>query len=163
MSLNIAGVVVDANFDKNIDKIQALLGYRLTFDCESDFEDATDGWVQDGTCFVYAHGDKTLILLPMDDCSDGFEHPDLTVLTFALSETSMAFNLSYSEGTAVVRSIMSVNGTFLVNEGTPSAIEQNITDVDEIIMAYIKNTLGIGFYDIDEEQEMSQYTLSRLA
>lgn len=106
MGFNISGLAINKNYENEFDSLQKELGLNLKKESEIDFETASSNWKDEGICDVYFSEKGTLLFLNMDMCIDSFPLMNDNSLTFALSETSMAFSISYCENGIEKRSIM---------------------------------------------------------
>jgi hypothetical protein len=69
----------------------------------------------------------------MDMWAKSWELKNANTLTFALSETSMAFNLNYCENGVQKRSIMAVNDDRMTDEGERLQVENKSEDISDVI------------------------------
>ncbi|WFO14740.1 hypothetical protein M601_012375 [Cellulophaga baltica 4] len=97
MGFNLSGIAINKNFEADFDYLQEKLGWNLEKQSEIDFETASSNWKDEGICDVYFSEQGTLLFISMDRCTESFSIENQNVLTFALSETSMAFNIIYTE------------------------------------------------------------------
>ncbi len=158
MGFNISGIVVNKNYEGNTTELGDNLGLSLTSNSEITYEEAAKNWKEDGICDIYFHETGTLLYLSMDRCTEGYAIPGQKVLTFALSETSMAFSLNYYENDHFVREIMEFDGDRVTDEGDPLPQEATDSDVSELIFTMIGDVLGTRFWDIDFAAKAFRYT-----
>ncbi|MBY0537238.1 MAG: hypothetical protein K2P88_15410 [Chitinophagaceae bacterium] len=149
MGFNVSGIAINGNFQGREEQLWEALGFNVVFEKEIYFEEASSNWKDDVLCDVYFTERGTLIFLSMDRCIEGYSIPDQQCFTFALSETSMAFNFEYAEGSKVLRRFMEVNGEELSAEGTPLEVELNTSDSADKIWKQIEVVLGASFWSID--------------
>lgn len=157
MGFNLSGIVVNKNYENNLKSLQAEFGWNLQFIEEIDFETASSNWKDEGICDIYFSEKGTLLFVSMDLCIDSWSIKDGNTLTFALSETSMAFNLNYCEGKTLKRSFMQVNDDRMTDEGEKLAIEQTEEDVSEIIWTQLGVVLGKQFWNIEPGEKAFRY------
>ena len=109
MGFNLSGLAINTNYESEFDNLQKELGWNLEKQAEIDFETASSNWKDDGICDAYFSEKGTLLFISMDMCTESWPLKKDNSLTFALSETSMAFNINYCENGIEKRSIMEVN------------------------------------------------------
>ncbi len=157
MGFNVSGLAINKNYEKEFDQLQKELGWKLEKQTEIDFETASANWTEDEICNVYFTENGTLLFIGMDMCTDSFPLQNDSTLTFALSETSMAFNINYCENGIEKRSIMEVNDERICDEGEALEVEVNSEDTSEIIWNQIGKVIGKSFWDIEPEEKAIQY------
>ena len=157
MGYNISGIAIDKNYENDFVSLQNQLGWNLEKVTEIDFETASANWTDDKICNVYFTKTGTLIFIGMENCEQSFNLKNDHVLTFALSETSMVFNINYSEKGVEKRSIIEVNDERVEDSGEALAIEKDSEDTSEIIWNQIEVLLGKRFFDIELEEKATQY------
>lgn len=96
----------------------------------------------------------------MDMCSESIELKNDNTLTFALSETSMAFNINYCENGISKQSIMEVNDERMQDEGEELSVEEKSDDTSEIIWNQIEVVIGKRFWDIEPDEKAVRYIFS---
>lgn len=159
MGHNISGIAINKNFENNIEELSRFLGVELQLDKEIDFEDASENWKEEGYFDVYFSKNGTLVFANIDYCLEPYSNKENNILTFALSETSMTFNIGYTENGEVVRSIMKVNDEVLDEEGEPLQCEIDNEDMTEAIFDQIGEVIGIHFYEIELEEKAYRFNL----
>lgn len=149
MGFNISGIAIDASYEGKLEQLQNDLNITLEYQQDVIFEQASANWTEEGTAFVHFTPKSTLLFLNMEMCTDTYLIPDRKVLVFALSETTMAFCVAYSEGREAKRFIMEHEGRKMSQEGTPFPFEGEVGDTSEIIWRKLDDVLGIPFHSID--------------
>lgn len=157
MGYNIAGLVINKNYQQTFDELQNELGWYLRKGEEINFETASSNWKDAGICDVYFSDHGTLLFLNMDMCMDYYELENVNSLTFTLCETSMAFNLNYCENGIIKRAIMEVEEIRMIDEGEKLPVEKITNDISEIIWKKIEMVLGKNFDDIDLDEKAVRY------
>lgn len=157
MGFNISGLAINKNYENDFDSLQKKLGWNLERQSEIDFETASSNWTDDGICDVYFSEKGTLLFISMDMCAESWALNNDNILTFALSETSMAFNLNYCENGIEKRSIMEVNDEKMLDEGEKLRIEEKSEDTSEIIWNQIEVVIGKRFWDIEPDEKAIRY------
>ena len=157
MGYNISGLAINKNYENDFEKLQQDLGWNLEKDAEIDFETASENWTEEGICNVYFSEKGTLIFLNMDMCSESYPIKDANTLTFALSETVMAFNLNYCENGIEKRSIIEVDDERMQDEGEILDVEATSEDTSELIWNQIEVVLGKRFWDIELEEKATRF------
>ncbi|MDR3287522.1 MAG: hypothetical protein LBT27_08775 [Prevotellaceae bacterium] len=159
MGFNLSGIVINKNYKENIEFVEKEFDWNLEFIEEIAFEVASENWKEEGLCDIYFSEHGTMIFLNMDMCIDSWSTQNDNVLTFALSETSMAFNLEYCEKKENLRSIMEVGGKKMSEEGDKLPVEETLSDISEIIWEQIGIVLGKSFWKIAPEEKAYRYKL----
>lgn len=157
MGFNISGLAINKNYKDSFDQLQKELGWTLKKESDIDFETASSNWKEDGICDVYFSENGTLLFISIDMCTESWGLENANTLTFALSETSMAFNLSYCENGIVKRSIMQVEDNRMAEEGEKLEVENKSQDVSEIIWNQMEVVLGKSFWNIDPSEKAERY------
>jgi len=161
MGFNISGLAINKNYESNFDDLLKELGWNLEKQSEIDFETASSNWTEDGICDVYFSEKGTLLFISMDMCAESWSLKKDNTLTFALSETSMAFNINYCENGIEKRSIMEVNDDRMQDEGEKLVIEEKSEDTSEIIWNQLEVVLGKRFWDIEPDEKAVRYTFRK--
>lgn len=164
MGHNISGIAINKNFENNVEELSKLLGVELQIENEIIFEDASENWKEEGYFDVYFSKNGTLIFANIDYCLEPYSHKETNILTFALSETSMTFNIGYTENDVLVRSIMKVNDDTIDEEGEPLQCEiDNEDDMTEAIFDQIGEVIGMHFYEIELDEKAYRFALKNTA
>lgn len=156
MGLNIAGLVIDKNYENNLAELESVIGEKLVFEKEVTFEEALESWKEDTYCDVYFSKNGTLVLLSMEIGGFDFYANNQTAFSFVLSETTMMFTINYTKNDELIRSIME-SEEMNEDEGEPFEFEKNEDDKSELIYYLIEKTLGESFDDIDLEAKCFRY------
>jgi hypothetical protein len=157
MGFNISGLAINKNYEKDFDQLQKELGWNLEKESEIDFETASSNWKDDGICDAYFTEKGTLLFISMDMCTESWPLKNDNSLTFALSETSMAFNINYCENGIEKRSIMEVEDNRMQDEGEKLEVEDSSEDTSEIIWNQIEVVIGKRFWDIEPDEKAIRY------
>jgi len=161
MGFNISGLAINKNYESEFDQLQKELGWNLEKQSEIDFETASSNWTEEGIFDVYFSEKGTLIFMNMDMCTESLGLKNDNTLTFALSETSMAFNINYCENGIEKRSIMEVNEERMQDEGEKLVVEEKSEDTSEIIWNQIEVVIGKRFWDIEPNEKAIRYVFSK--
>jgi hypothetical protein len=157
MGFNLSGLAINKNYENEFGKLQKQLGWNLEKRGEIDFETASSNWKDDGICDVYFCEKGTLLFISFDRSTDPWPLKNDNTLTFALSETSMAFNINYCENGVEKRSIMEVNDKRIRNEGEKLEVEDKSEDASEIIWNQIEVLIGKKFWSIEPDEKAFRY------
>ena len=103
MGFNISGIATAINLQSNLGLIEKEIGFKLTFEKEIDFETASSNWKEEGICDIYYTENATLIFINFEYTTNAYSFQNQPTLTFALSETSMAFCFYYCENGEIIR------------------------------------------------------------
>ena len=161
MGFNISGIAIDKNYESEFKNLQKEFGWTLEKQSEINFETASSNWKDEGICDVYFSEQGTLLFISMDMCADSWSLKADKTLTFALSETSMAFNISYCENGIEKRAIMEVEGNRMSDEGDKLEVESKSVDASEIIWNQLEVIMGKRFWDIDPSEKAIRYLFSK--
>ncbi len=157
MGFNISGIAINKSYKDNFEELQKEFGWDLKKVEDIDFEDASSNWKEEDICDVYFTEEGTLLFLNMDMCTQPWEISSLNTLTFALSETSMAFNIDYCEKGVGVRSITEFDGNRVEDEGGRLKVEEKSEDTSEIIWNLVEEVIGKRFLDIEADEKAVRY------
>ena len=157
MGFNLSGIVLNKSYKENLVDLTRQFNWNLQFENEISFEIASENWKDEGICDIYFSENGTILFVNMDMCIEPWSIKDGNVLTFALSETSMAFNLNYCVGQEIIRSIMEVNGEAMNDKGQKLSIESTAGDTSEIIWGQIGEVIGKPFWDIQPNEKAFRY------
>lgn len=160
MGYNLSGIVINKNLHGHTEALSQILGVNLAFARETDTAVATTGEQTADFIDVYFSGNGTLILAHQDLCLDRhYAHPGAHILTFALSETAMAFYFEYTENQETIRSKMEVEGLLIEEQGKPLDIEDQAKDTSEVIWEQVAQVLGQKFEEIQPGARWTRYTI----
>src|SRR6478735_2023718 len=152
MGFNVSGVAINRSYQDKVEALAKELNWKLEFVEEIIFETASENWKEEGLCDIYFTENGTILFLNMDLCTESWSIDQGNVLTFAISETSMAFNLNYCEDRKSVRSVMIFNGDKMVDEGEALEVEGTTNDATEIIWGQLEKTTGKSFWSIEPDE-----------
>jgi hypothetical protein len=157
MGFNISGLAINKNYESEFNNLQKELGWNLEKQAEINFETASSNWKDDGICDAYFSEKGTLLFVSMDMCTDSWPLKNDSTLTFALSETSMAFNINYCENGIEKRSIMEVEEQRMKDTGEKLKVEEKSADTAEIIWNQMEVVIGKSFWSIDPGEKAVRY------
>jgi len=157
MGLNISGLVIDKNYEKNLTELESILGQKLDFVKEVTFEETLESWKEETYCDIYYSEKGTLILLSMEIGGFGFYAENQIAFSFVLSEMTMMFCVNYTKNDELIRSITE-SDEMNEEDGIPFDFEKNEEDKSELIYHLIEKTLGESFDDIDLESKCFRYS-----
>ena len=157
MGFNVSGIVINEDFQNNFDDLQKELGWKLKKQEVINFETASSNWKDEGICDVYFSEKGTFLFLSMGRCSQPWAIKNRNVFTFALSETAMAFYLSYCENGITKRTIIEAEGERMQDDGEELKVEEISGDASEIIWNQIEVVLGKRFWDIEPSEKAERY------
>lgn len=163
LSINVSGIAINKNIESSLGEIQEQLCCSLQEVGEIGFQAASAGDVPDGIAYLYSGEGFSLMFLPMDMCSTAYELDGVDCLTFALSESSMAFFFAYAEHGQVVRSVMEVDGDVFSETGEALSLEEGQDDTSEKIWLLIHHVIGTSFFKIPLESVAKEYRIGPYA
>lgn len=161
MGFNISGLAINKNYENDFHDLAHQLGWKLERHTEIDFETASANWKDDAYCDVYFTENGTLIFLSLDRLPVRNVKNDSSLI-FAISETSMAFDMSYYEAGIELRSIMEVNGEQFEDKGDKLKVENISSDTSEIIWNQLEVVIGKRFWDIEPEEKAIRYVFKKV-
>jgi hypothetical protein len=161
MGFNISGLAINKNYEKDFGQLQKELGWYLVKEAEIDFETASSNWTKEDICNVYFSEKGTLMFIPMEISAQSFPLKGNNTLSFALSETAMAFNVNYCENGIEKRSIMEVEGNRMIDKGEKLQVEEKSEDPSEIIWNQIEVVMGKRYWDIELDEKAVRYIFSK--
>lgn len=165
MGFNVSGIVINKNYNGKLDELKKEFGW--TFNMEGpetiSFHDASSNWKDEGICDIYFSEQGTLLFLHYEMCMDPLfikNFDTANVLTFALTEISMAFSFIYCEGDTLRRRFFVAEDRRhkSVEHGTPLPVEETETDPSEIIWKQMAIVLGKRFWDIASDEPAYRFT-----
>jgi hypothetical protein len=162
MGLNISGLVINQNFQENIQDLQNILGWDLIKVEDIDFETVSSSNKEEDICDVYFTDNGTLIFLNADLCTESYALENLNSLSFIYSETSMASHYNYSESGISKFSNLEIESEIVDQTGTPLEIETEPYDNADIIFTQIELILGKSYWDIEPNEKLYRYRLLNL-
>lgn len=157
MGFNISGLVINKNYKDNFEELQNNLGWTLKKEGDISFETASSNWKDEGICDVYFCETGTLMFISMDMCAESWSLKNANTLTFALSETSMAFNLNYCENGILKRSIMEIDDRRMFDGDEKLEVEDRSEDTSEVIWNQMEVVLGKSFWSIEADEPAERY------
>lgn len=159
MGFNFSGIAISKNYSNDIKGLAETFGWNLVFEKEINFEEASANWKDEGICDIYFSENGTLIFAGMDTVFEKWGIPGANTLTFALSETAMAFNLVYFENNEMKRSIMEAEGERMSDEGEALEIENTSEDTSDLIINLVGEIVGKTFWSIEPDEKCYRYTV----
>ena len=158
MGYNISGLVIDKNYENDIEQIEGILGEKLIFDKKVDFESGSENWKDDNYCDIYFSEKGTLIFISMERAAFEFNIKNQKAFSFALSEMTMTFAVNYTDNCKIIRSFAETEDEVRHEEiGEKLDFEKTENDASELIHHLIEKTLDKKFWDIDLEEECYRY------
>jgi len=153
MGFNISGIVINSNFDQDINKFIEETGFSIRPEREISPEDLRENWTPEGIYRVQFTDIGTVVFLNFQECLDGQYLEGYNVMTFTYSETSsMLLFLSYYEGNVQRRRIMEDNLVKTIDEGAPLDIDSDKKgeELSEILFELFETILGKSFFLLDD-------------
>ncbi|MCG8860074.1 hypothetical protein [Tenacibaculum finnmarkense] len=158
MGYNISGLVIDKNYENNIEQLEKILGEKLTFEKEVEFEKGSENWKEDNYCDIYFSDKGTLIFISMERGAFEFNIKNQKSFSFALSEMTMTFAVNYTDNEKMIRSFVETeDGERPQNIGDKLTFEETENDASELIHHLIESTLGKSYWDIELEEKCKRF------
>ena len=160
MGYNISGIVINKDLENlNVD-LQKILNLDLEYECDIDFETASENWKDENIVDVYSSKNGTLIFTNFERCFDEcFSFADAHILTFAISETSMSFYFAYSINEKLIRSLAFTDDEIVHEQGLRLKVEDENEDISEVIWKQIEMVLGKSYWEINIEEKAKRYRI----
>ena len=149
MGFNIAGLVINSNYDKDIEKLSADLKWGIEIIEEIPFETASENWTPDDEFRLFFGEEGTMIFFAHEWVADRYKSYTADTLNYAYSATAMAFQVDFFEQGNLVRSIMEYEGERKTEEGDPLELEYEDPSADGLTFTLIDELLGEKFGNID--------------
>lgn len=149
MGFNIAGLVINQNYDKDIKKLSTDLKWGIEIIDEITFEEASSNWTPDGEFRLYFSDKSTMIFFPHDWVAEQSRSKTFDTLNYAYSATAMAFQVDLFKSGKLVRSIFEHEGDRKMSRGEPLELESNNDTADGLTFALIDELLKGKFGEID--------------
>lgn len=157
MGISIAGIVINQNFENNLDELQKHFNWRFIRSEKVNVEAAQENWKGDTYCDIYFTENGTLIFLNIEMSSGNYVIPELNTLTFAMSETSMTFYLRYHEKGKLKRLLAEHDGSIEMDQGEKLPVEEDAEDMQEFIWLQMEEVLGKSFWSLEPEEKAMRY------
>lgn len=148
MGYNIAGLVINNNFEHDINALGDALNWDLKIVNEVPFETASANWLTEDLN-VYFGPKGTFVFFPHEWAMNKYHVQGHDSLCFAYSAVSMVFLLSHMDASDNYRSFIEMEGNRNLEEGIELELESTIDDTSELIMTLINETLGEDWQSID--------------
>lgn len=158
MGFNIAGIVVNKNYENEITELGQKLGFNFSFEKEIIYEEALGSWKDEDVCDIYFTSNGTILFATMEMCANEFYIDNQNVFSFCYSESSMAFGFNYTENAQFQRSIVEYGGDIMDETGEPLT-EEATSCTSEFIFDKISQVLGKDFLNIDLESRAFRYSI----
>jgi len=149
MGFNIAGLVINQNYEKDIKKLGDDLKWGIEVIEEVNFETASSNWTPEGEFRLHFTDKATMIFFPHEWVADQSKSKTVDTLNYAYSATSMAFQVDLFKSGKLIRSIMEYNGEKKFEVGEPIKLEKEHETADSLTFALIDELLGDEFGKID--------------
>lgn len=149
MGFNIAGLVIDQNFDKDINKLGEALNWNLQVVEEIQFETASANWTPEDEFNVYFSEKATMVFFSHELAMQKYHVQGSNSLCYAYSATSMAFLVSYRKRDGTYRFFIEYEGDAKLQEGEALDLEEDYPTGDALIFKLIDDLLGEPFGSID--------------
>ena len=149
MGFNIAGLVINKNYQRDIKRLGDDLKWGIEIVEEVDFETASSNWTPEGEFRLHFTDKATLVFFTHEWVAEQYHSETAKTLNYAYSATSMAFQVDLFESGKLVRSIMEYEGEQQFAQGSPLEIEEENPTADELTFALIDELLGEKFDSID--------------
>ena len=157
MGYNIAGAVLDRNYDRDLTALTAKLGYPPPAQvAEISVEKAMGNWTPEGEWRVVFGKAGVLVFTDHQTAAMELGLPgDGDAMTYAYSATAMTFCLRLVRNGKVVRSFWENDHQKELEEGAPVPEETEHPTGDGLIFHLMNDILGEEWMKIDEHQSVA--------
>ncbi|MCB0515131.1 MAG: DnaJ C-terminal domain-containing protein [Chitinophagales bacterium] len=149
MGYNIAGLVVNKNFDRNVQQLATALRWGIEIIDEITFEQATANWLPEGEFRLYFSDKATMIFFPHEWSVEGYHVQGAKSLCYAYSATAMVFVVDYLDENGTARYFMENEGKKSLENGAPLPYEQQFPTASGLIFKLFDELLGESFHAIN--------------
>lgn len=162
MGIIVGGVVIDKNYQSDIEGLERILGKKLVYEGDTIFKKASINEQEADNCEVYFSDRGTLVLTSIERASILHKATGQEVLSFVIDEESMAFGLNYTRNNFLVRKVLEVEGDIVESKGELFDFEEGEEDKLELIYHVIEELLDEYIWDIEPQEKCISYRLVSL-
>lgn len=162
MGIIVGGVVIDKNYQSDIEGLERILGKKLVYEGDTIFKKASINEQEADNCEVYFSDRGTLVLTSIERASILHKATGQEVLSFVIDEESMAFGLNYTRNNFLVRKVLEVEGDIVESKGELLDFEEGEEDKLELIYHVIEELLDEYIWDIEPQEKCISYRLVSL-
>ncbi|WP_121966137.1 hypothetical protein [Myroides sp. N17-2] len=162
MGIIVGGVVIDKNYQSDIEGLERILGKKLVYEGDTIFKKASVNEQEADNCEVYFSDRGTLVLTSIERASILHKAIGQEVLSFVIDEESMAFGLNYTRNNFLVRKVLEVEGDIVESKGELLDFEEGEEDKLELIYHVIEELLDEYIWDIEPQEKCISYRLVSL-
>lgn len=162
MGIIVGGVVIDKNYQSDIEGLERILGKKLVYEGDTIFKKASINEQEADNCEVYFSDRGTLVLTSIERASNLHKATGQEVLSFVIDEESMAFGLNYTRNNFLVRKVVEVEGDIVESKGELLDFEEGEEDKLELIYHVIEELLDEYIWDIEPQKKCISYRLTSL-
>lgn len=162
MGIIVGGVVIDRNYQSDIEGLERILGKKLVYEGDTIFKKASINEQGADNCEVYFSDKGTLVLTSIERASILHKATGQEVLSFVIDEASMTFGLHYTRNNFLVRKVVEVEGDIVESKGELLDFEEGEVDKIELIYHVIEELLDEYIWDIEPQEKCVSYRLAGL-
>lgn len=162
MGIIVGGVVIDRNYQSDIEGLERILGKKLVYEGDTIFKKASVNEQGVDNCEVYFSDKGTLVLTSIERASILHKATGQEVLSFVIDEESMTFGLHYTRNNFLVRKVVEVEGDIVESKGELLDFEEGEVDKIELIYHVIEELLDEYIWDIEPQEKCVSYRLAGL-
>ena len=124
MGFNIAGLVINQNYDKDINKLSKDLEWGIEVVEEITFEEASANWTPEEEFRLFFSDKATMIFFSHEWVAEQHRSKKGYTLNYAYSATAMAFQVDLFKSGKLIRSIFEHEGDRKMQSGEPLPLEK---------------------------------------
>lgn len=154
MGLNLAGIAIDKNFNKNIEQLGEAFEWAIEIIDISEFGKSMSIFSSNekDIFYVYFTDNGTLILNPYGWAIEEYHPTDSKSLCFAFSETAMNYFFSYQYEISMFRTFIEDEGKKKREMGEQLEIEKQFPEASRLIFELIEDLIGTSFHAIEHNK-----------
>ena len=149
MGLNIAGIVINNNYDYNIKNLADDLSWKITSISEITYDEAFTSNIPKEEFRVYFSKKGVIVFSDFNIIEENNHSPSANSLCFAYGETAMHFYYDYRDLNGANRVFYEAERETIMNIGGALPLELNNSPAETITLDLVSSLLGESVYDID--------------
>ncbi|MDM1521422.1 hypothetical protein [Myroides odoratimimus] len=159
MGLQIGGIVIDKNYQSDLEGLEVILKSKLVHEEEVTFKKATVSDKESDILDICFLEDATLVLVSIGMASLVYKASKQKVMSFVIDEEMMSFNLHYTENGFLIRTVLEVEGEVVESIGEPLEYEEVEESKIELIYHLIEDIIGEYLWDIEPQERCMRFGL----
>lgn len=162
MGLQIGGLVIDKNYESDLEGLEVILNKKLVFEDEVVFKKASANDKESDVLDIYFLDDATLIMSSITIASLAYKATQQKVMSFVIDEETMLFSLYYTENGFLTRKVIEVEGDVVESRGEQFEYEDVEESKVELIYHLIEDILGEYLWDIEPQERCMRFGVNEI-